>query len=105
MVETESEILIYNNLNENSSKIIQDSRIKISLKEHQKTAIKAMIDFEDRGIVKFTREAAIQHFNIVDKEERENSWYYNYYNRYNQNIEYKNTEKNDRNLYIPIKTI
>jgi hypothetical protein len=90
MVETESEILIYNNLNENSSKIIQDSRIKISLKEHQKTAIKAMIDFEDRGIVKFTREATIQHFNIIDKEERENSWYYNYYNRYSQNIEYKN---------------
>ena len=91
MIETESETLIYNNLNENSSKIIQDSRIKISLKEHQKTAIKAMIDFEDRGIVKFSREAAIQHFHIVDKEEREreNSWYYNYY-RNNQEIEYKN---------------
>ena len=90
MVEIESENLIYNNLNENSSKIIQDSRIKISLKEHQKTAIKAMIDFEDRGIVKFSREATIQHFNIVDKEERENNWYYSYYNRNNQNIEYKN---------------
>ena len=90
MVETESETLIYNNLNENSSKIIQDSRIKISLKEHQKTAIKAMIDFEDRGIVKFSREAAIQHFHIVDKEERENSWYYGYYSRNNQDIEYKN---------------
>ena len=90
MVEIESENLIYNNLNENSSKIIQDSRIKISLKEHQKTAIKAMIEFEDRGIVKFSREATIQHFNIVDKEERENNWYYSYYNRNNQNIEYKN---------------
>ena len=90
MVEIESENLIYNNLNENSSKIIQDSRIKISLKEHQKTAIKAMIEFEDRGIVKFSREATIQHFNIIDKEERENNWYYSYYNRNNQNIEYKN---------------
>lgn len=89
MVEIESETLIYNNLNENCSKIIQDSRIKISLKEHQKTAIKAMIDFEDRGIVKFSREAAIQNFHIVDREERENSWYYNYY-RNNQDMEYKN---------------
>lgn len=65
--------IIYNNLTIDHPKIIQDNKIKIKFKEHQRTAIRAMIDFEETGIVKFTKKAIISNYNIYDKD---------YYDRY-----------------------
>ena len=58
---------IYNDLTDESEKIIQDKRILIKLKEHQKTAIKAMLDFEETGKVSFTRNAFITNYTIYDE--------------------------------------
>lgn len=41
----------YNNLNENSKKIIQSKNVKVNLMEHQKTAVSAMINLEKDGIL------------------------------------------------------
>lgn len=60
------EVKLYNNLNCDSSKIIQDEKIKIILKEHQKTAIKGMIEFEENGKVSFTKRAYIYNYQLYD---------------------------------------
>ena len=75
--------ILYNNLDNTSPKIIQDDKIKIKLKEHQKTAIYAMLKFENDGIVKFKRNAYIQNYYIYD--ENEFNKYTHCYN-YRQNV-------------------
>jgi superfamily II DNA or RNA helicase len=57
---------LYNNLTNDDNKIIQNDSIKIKLKEHQKTAINAMINFENIGKVTFSRKAYIKNYNIYD---------------------------------------
>ena len=54
-----------NNLNIASPKIDQPLNLKIQLKEHQKTAINAMINFEDTGIVAFTKKAYVENYQIL----------------------------------------
>ena len=61
--------ILYNNLNNESIQIIQDDKIKIKLKEHQKTAIYAMMQFENNGIVLFTKKAYIQNYHIYTESE------------------------------------
>lgn len=75
--------IIYNNLTIDHPKIVQDNRIKIKLKEHQLTGIKAMLDFEETGIVKFTKKAHISHNYIYD-EDYYNSHYYYRNNNYKE---------------------
>ena len=72
--------ILYNNLDNISPKIIQDDKIKIRLKEHQKTAIQAMLKFENDGLISFTQNAYIQNYHIVDEDEikRYNHYYPNY---------------------------
>jgi hypothetical protein len=55
---------LYNNLNSDSRQIIQNNKIKIELKEHQKTAIYAMLDFEETGTVSFIEKGYIRNYNI-----------------------------------------
>ena len=43
----------YNNLDQNNKQIIQPTFIKIELKQHQKTAINAMVQLEKQGYVDF----------------------------------------------------
>jgi hypothetical protein len=62
-----SEVL-YNNLNATCPKVISNNSLTIELKEHQKTSIYAMLEFERLGKVNFTREAYIKNYNIFDKE-------------------------------------
>jgi hypothetical protein len=75
--------VLYNNLDNTSPKIIQDDKIKIKLKEHQKTAIYAMLKFENDGLISFTRNAYIQNYHIYD--ESEVNRYNHYYSVYRQN--------------------
>jgi hypothetical protein len=68
--------IIYNNLNADSAKIIQDNRITIKLKEHQKTAINAMLIFEQTGKVSFSKPAYIQNYQIYDETHLNHPRYY-----------------------------
>ena len=61
------ENLLYNDLTSESNKIIQNNKIKIKLKEHQKTAIHAMLQFEESGKVAFTRKAFVKNYQIYDE--------------------------------------
>jgi len=82
--------ILYNDLTQESPKIIQDQRIKIKLKEHQKTAIDAMINFENTGIVAFTKKAYVKNYQIFD-EDTHNRYYYYWRNNDNElNNRYKN---------------
>jgi hypothetical protein len=82
--------ILYNDLTQESPKIIQDQRIKIKLKEHQKTAIDAMINFENTGIVAFTKKAYVKNYQIFD-EDTHNRYYYYWRNHDNElNNKYKN---------------
>jgi hypothetical protein len=74
--------ILYNNLDNNSSKIIQDDRITVKLKEHQKTAIYAMLKFENDGIISFTQNAFIKDYHIY--EENEYSKHNHYYSQSRQ---------------------
>jgi len=82
--------IIYNNLNANDPKITQDNQITIKLKEHQKTAIHAMLTFEETGKITFSRNAYIYNYQIYD-EESFNRYYYHY--RQNTIEEYKKKYK------------
>jgi hypothetical protein len=66
--------ILYNDLTIESEKIAQNNTIRIKLKEHQKTAINAMLQFEENGKVAFNRKAYISNYNIYDES---------HYNRYN----------------------
>ena len=79
--------ILYNNLTAEDPKIIQDERIKINLKEHQKTAIHAMLKFEETGKVSFTKKMMLQHYNLYDQDYYE-KYYGGYWNKqYNKNNE------------------
>lgn len=78
------ETILYNNLSSESPKIIQNDQIKIQLKEHQKTAIHAMIKFEETGKVLFTKRACIHNYQIQDEDDR-----YAIYSWRNNNDDYK----------------
>ena len=80
--------ILYNNLDNTSQKIIQDGKIKINLKEHQKTAINAMLKYENDGIVSFSRKAFIKDYHIYDENEN-NRYTYNYFLRTNPRLKYK----------------
>jgi hypothetical protein len=69
--------ILYNNLNNDSKKIIQNDQITIQLKEHQKTAINAMLEFEESGKVKFYKKAYIENFNIIDESMHNYRFAYN----------------------------
>ena len=84
--------ILYNNLTQNDSKIIQDNKIKIPLKEHQKTAINAMIKFESDGLVTYSKKAYIKNYHIWDKLE---------YPRYHR---YDTFEKNSKDIKIEIES-
>ena len=73
--------ILYNNLDNTSPKIIQDDKIKIKLKEHQKTAIYAMLKFENDGLISFTRNAYIQNYYIYDEKDYDR---YSHYTSYRQ---------------------
>lgn len=75
--------MLYNNLNFDNPKIDNILLMNIELKEHQKTAIYAMLEFEKTGKVKFDREVYIKNYTIFDKNE------YNIYHQLNHN-DYKN---------------
>ena len=72
---------LYNNLNENDKKIEQNKNILLKLKEHQKTSIAAMLDFENEGKVTFTKKSYVQNFHIYDEE---NGYYYRYHDENNK---------------------
>ena len=76
--------ILYNNLDNTSPKIIQDDRIKIKLKEHQKTAIYAMLKFEEDGIISFTRNAYIKNYNIYDEDDVRTNYYLHNRNIYDK---------------------
>jgi hypothetical protein len=76
--------VLYNNLSLESPKIIQNDDIKILFKEHQKTAIYAMIKFEETGKVSFTKKAYLQNYQIRDEE------MYNY--RHNEDFQKKSKD-------------
>jgi len=71
----EYNINLYNDLTDISPKIIQDQKIKLKLKEHQKTAINAMIEFEDMGKVSFTNRAYIRNYHIYNEKDSRYAWY------------------------------
>ena len=89
------ETILYNNLSSESPKIIQNDNIKISLKEHQKTAIKAMINFEETGKVIFSKKAYIQNYQIKDEEEL---------NRYSWRTYNEEYRKYFKEMYFEIET-
>ena len=72
---------LYNNLNEESNKIEQNKKILLKLKEHQKTSIAAMLEFEDDGKVTYTKKSYIQNFHIYDED---NGYYYRYHEENNK---------------------
>lgn len=57
---------LYNDLNSNDPKVKDNSLLNIKLKEHQKTAIHAMLCFENNGKVIFQKEAYIKNYNIYE---------------------------------------
>jgi len=67
--------MIYNNLNYDSPKIIQNKNITIKLKEHQKTAIYAMLQFEETGKICFEKKSYIHNYQIIDQDFM-NTYYY-----------------------------
>ena len=67
---------MYNNLSENDKKIEHNNKILIKLKEHQKTSINAMLEFEDTGKVKFTKKAYINNFHVHNEDD---GYYYRYH--------------------------
>ena len=94
--------ILYNDLNVDSPKIIQDQRIMIKLKEHQKTAIHAMIEFENNGKVIFNKRACIRNYIIYDELN-----YKKYYNDdlYDHNYQYVDPlEKYYKNMCFEIET-
>ena len=81
--------IIYNNLNVDCQKIIQDKRIKIKLKEHQKTAIHAMLAFEETGKVSFIKKAYIKNYQIYDQNEYNKYYYWRAHNDEEEQKKYK----------------
>jgi len=79
--------IIYNNLNNDSPKINQGDNIMITLKEHQKTAINAMLQFEETGKVTFEKKAFIHNYQIIDND---------HYRRY---YYWRGSENNDSDEY------
>lgn len=79
---------LYNNLTQDDNKIIQNDSIKIKLKEHQKTAINAMIEFENIGKVTFSRKAYIKNYHIYDADDP----YYQYLASSNNDKRFKNMD-------------
>jgi hypothetical protein len=61
-------IKVYNDLNQNDSKIIPNNKIKIALKEHQKTAIYAMLDFEKNRKVSYIKKGIINNYKILTNQ-------------------------------------
>jgi hypothetical protein len=55
---------LYNDLNQNDSQIIPNNKIKIVLKEHQKTAIHAMLEFEKNKKVSYIKKCVIHNNKI-----------------------------------------
>ena len=84
--------IIYNNLNADDPKIIQDDRIKIKLKEHQKTAIHAMLAFEETGKITFTKNAYVNNYQIYDEESFNRYYYYYHQNNEDYKKKYKNMQ-------------
>jgi hypothetical protein len=84
---------LYNNLVKDDNKIIQNDSIKIKLKEHQKTAIHAMIEFENIGKVTFSRKARVKNYHIYDADDP----YYRY-------MGYRNDDKNFKNMDFEIES-
>jgi len=68
--------ILYNDLTTLSQKIIQDDKIKIPLKEHQKTAIYAMIKFESNGIISFVQDSIIKDYRIYSYKEINECYYW-----------------------------
>jgi len=57
-------VKLYNDLNKDYPKIMPNDNIKISLKEHQKTAIHAMLKFEQNRCVSYTNIISDKTFNF-----------------------------------------
>ena len=87
--------ILYNNLCAESPKVIQNNNIKISLKEHQKTAIHAMIKFEETGKVIYTKRAFIHNYQVRDEE------MYNHYYWRSNNEEF---QKRSKDMIFEIET-
>jgi len=73
---------LYNDLNHNDSQIIPNNKIKIVLKEHQKTSIYAMLDFEKNKKVSYIKKCIIS----------------------NNRISTTNNNNNLKDIYIEIET-
>ena len=95
------ENILYNNLTIESDKIFQNNMIKIKLKEHQKTAINAMLKFEETGIVAFTKKAYISNYNIYDETHYNR---YGYYYGYNNPAYEEEQKKKFKNMRFEIET-
>ena len=95
------ENILYNNLTIESEKIIQNNMIKIKLKEHQKTAINAMLKFEETGVVAFTKKAYISNYNIYDESHYNR---YGYYYGYNNPAYEEEQKKKFKNMRFEIET-
>lgn len=80
------ENILYNDLTIEHPKIAQDKRITIKLKEHQKTAIDAMLKFEEQGKVVFTKKAYVRNYQIYDDS---HYYYYDYHWGCHKDIEEK----------------
>ena len=93
--------ILYNDLTAESNKIIQDNRIKIKLKEHQKTAVNAMLQFEETGKVAFTKKAYVQNYQIYDDSYYNRYYgYYGGYGRYGYNDEEQKKKFKDMRFEI-----
>jgi hypothetical protein len=85
-------------LDENSEKLsVEDvekisKNLKITLKDHQKTIIKAMLNLEETGEINLELESKIIRKEIILKEDviRNESYYNLYYNERENNIEFNN---------------
>lgn len=58
----------YNNLTCEDSKINEIEFLKVQLKEHQKTAVHAMLQFENSDKITFSKDICIKNYFIYDKE-------------------------------------
>jgi len=62
-----------NNLNQNFPKIEQPKKLKIKLKEHQKTSIYAMNELEQKGELKVNMNSCVNHGVIIQRSERDSN--------------------------------
>ena len=78
---------LYNNLNIGDNKIIENNKILVQLKEHQKTIIHAMLEFEETGKISFKKKGFIHNYNLYDDISNNYDYFYKKNKSKDMNIE------------------